>query len=370
MSNGAQLRFGASSRGAAPAAELAFGAWGVGGRGWGGARSEAERVAAVERAYELGIRFFDTAPAYGDSERILGTALKPVRDEVAIATKVGPRDDPRASLEASLQRLATERVDLLQLHEPKDDMESKLEVMHELREEGKAAALGICNATTAQLTRACETGSITALQAAYNLFDRDVEERDLPACRRLGLGFLAYRPLSSGLLGGRFSSVPPRFAPDDHRGRIYWFKGEEFRRRMKVVEELRRLADRSGRSLAGVALGWVRSRPGVTHVLMGARSADQVEANARHSTPPDGDEIAAIDALVADVFRPPRATASLLDASTEWGERERFIVERLDGRRSYEEIAAEWSDKGGKPMIAAQVKTFGDELVRRGVAEQ
>src|SRR5437667_7318944 len=97
---------------------LGFGAWAVGGTGWGAASAEADRLAAVRRALELGITFFDTAPAYGDgaSESLLGRALKADRDRVAIATKVGPRDDPRRSLEASLRRLATEYVGLVQPH--------------------------------------------------------------------------------------------------------------------------------------------------------------------------------------------------------------------------------------------------------------
>lgn len=332
--------------------------------------SEAEGLAAIVCAYELGIRFFDTAPTYGDSEHLVGRALETVRDHVTIATKVGPRDDPRASLSSSLERLGTDRVDLLQLHEPGEDLEAQLDVMRELQEEGKAVAVGICNATVTQLAQACRAAPMSTLQGPYNLFDRDVEERELPFCRERGLGFLAYRPLASGLLSGRFSSNPPSFEPGDHRDRIYWFKGEEFDRRTKVIQKLRELADRAGRSAAGVALGWVRARPGVTRVLMGARTADQVEANVRDSAPLEHDEVQTIDSLVAAAFAPPRASVRLLGSSREWGDRERFIIERLDGTASYEQVAAQWSDLGGKPMIAAQVRLFADQLVMQGLAER
>src|SRR5207247_7825764 len=124
---------------------LGFGAWAVGGTGWGAAPAEGDRLAAVRRALELGITFFDTAPAYGDgaSESLLGRALKADRDRVAIATKVGPRDDPRRSLEASLRRLAMDYVDLIQLHEALEGWERQLEQLHALQHDGKALAVGL-----------------------------------------------------------------------------------------------------------------------------------------------------------------------------------------------------------------------------------
>jgi len=116
----ARTSVGALSRFIGPEASLGFGAWAVGGSGWGAPADEADREAAVRLALERGVTFFDTAPTYGDgaSETILGRALQRDRERVAIATKVGPHDDPRASLEASLRRLQTEYVDLVQLHEP------------------------------------------------------------------------------------------------------------------------------------------------------------------------------------------------------------------------------------------------------------
>jgi aryl-alcohol dehydrogenase-like predicted oxidoreductase len=347
---------------------LGFGAWAVGGTGWGAPGDARDRTAAVERAVECGITFFDTAPSYGDgaSEVLLGRLLAPHRARVAIATKVGPHDDPRSSLEASLRRLQCDCVDLVQLHEAQAGWEWRLEQLAELQEEGKARAVGLCNATHRQVARALELAPLASYQGPYNLFDRDVEQRELPLCRERQLAFLAYRPLASGLLTGKYAA-PPEFRDGDHRRRIYWFRGREFDRRRAVVEALRGLARELDMPLAGLALAWTLSQPGVTIVLAGARTAVQVEENltgTRHLTP---DTLSRIGAVVAAAFRPPRATDALRRQAAAWGERERFIVARLDGQTSAEDIAAAWTDRGEQPMVAAQVNAFCDQLRDRGL---
>src|SRR2546426_6745977 len=114
----------------------------------------------------------------------------------------------------------------------------------------------VCSSDLRQLERALTLAPLATYQAPYSLFDRDVEERDLPLCRARGLAFLAYRPLAAGLLTGKYEA-PPQFADGDHRQRIYWFKGKEFERRRRVIERLRPIAQREGRSLIGLALGWL-----------------------------------------------------------------------------------------------------------------
>src|SRR5437870_7474951 len=264
MRPGARTQVGPPLRWLTSEPSLGFGAWAVGGMGWGAASAERDRLAAVRRAVELGITFFDTAPTYGDgaSESLLGGALKADRDRVAIATKVGPRDDPRASLEASLRRLTTDYVDLVQLHEALERWEWQLEALYRLQLEGKALAIGLCNATHLQVARALTIAPLATYQGTYNLFDRDVEERELPLCRERGLAFLAFRPLAAGLLTGKYRE-PPDFPDDDHRRKVYWFKGKEFERRQRTIERLRRVARREGVSLLELALGWLRARPGV-----------------------------------------------------------------------------------------------------------
>ena len=372
MHAGARTDVGPPPRFMAAGPILGFGAWAAGGSGWGSRDRDdsAVREAAVRRALDRGVTFFDTAPSYGDgtSETLLGRVLRSRRDAVTIATKVGPRDDPRASLEASLRRLGTEYVDLIQLHAALDGWEARLEALAGLQAQGKARGIGLCNATHLQLRRARELVPVATYQGSYNVFDRDVEQRELPLCREQGLGFLAYRPLAAGLLTGKYAA-PPAFGDDDHRRRIYWFRGAEFERRRRAIVRLWPIAERLGLTLAALALAWVYSQPGVGVVLAGARSAEQVDQNlvgARRLAP---DTRAAIDEVVSDEFRPAQASAACREQAATWGERERFIVERLDGRTRYEAIAAEWTDRGGgaQPMIAAQIKTFADQLHERGL---
>lgn len=367
MHPGARTNVGPPPYFLAPPARLGFGAWAVGGAGWGRAEPEAERIAAVRRAVERGVTFFDTAPGYGAgaSEELLGRALQGA--PVAIATKVGPADDPRRSLDASLRRLRRDAVDLVQLHELGEGWERRLDVLHRLQLEGKARAIGICNATHLQLARARAIAPVAAYQGPYNLFDRDVEERELPLCCRHGMAFLAYRPLAAGLLTGKFRE-PPAFPEDDHRRRLYWFRGPEFTRRRGVLARLEDLARELGQSVAAVALGWLLAREGVSVVLVGARTAAQVDENfAARALEPEA--VAAIDAAVAAAFRPPRAGARARALAATWGERERHIVARLDGRRRYEAIAAEWTDRGAAQLVAAQVKVFVDRLAAQGLVE-
>ncbi len=369
MHTGARKRFGPllveGSR-----TMLGFGAWGVGGSGWGAPSAEADRLAAIERAREGGVLWFDTAPTYGDgvSERLLGRALGPHRDTVHIATKVGPLDDPRQSLEGSLRRLGTDYVDLVQLHEIAEGWESRLETLHQLQQEGKARAIGVCNASHLELSRALALAPIATYQGPYNLFDRDAEERLLPLCRARGLAFLAYRPLASGLLSGEFSESP-RFPNRDHRARLYWFRGAEFERRRTAIRELTILAAALGISLPVLALRWLLSRAGVTIVLTGARSAAHVADNLTARDVPLAETTSCeIETAVRPIFRLPAATTVAAQEARSWGPRERFIVERLDGRSTPESIAAAWTDRGEQPMVAAQVKVFADQLRERGLA--
>src|SRR5437899_3499982 len=176
MRPGARTDVGPPLRFLTSGPSLGFGAWAVGGTEWGAAAAEPERLAAIHRALELGVTFFDTAPTYGDgtSETLLGQALKANRDRVAIATKVGPRDDARASLEASLRRLQTDYVDLVQLHEAIERWEWRLDELHELQIARKARAIGLCNATPLQLAPALEPVPVVAYPGPSNLVDRAV----------------------------------------------------------------------------------------------------------------------------------------------------------------------------------------------------
>src|SRR3989454_11554263 len=185
MYEGARADLGPLSRFLSAETRLGFGAWAVGGAGWGAAGDERERATAIRHAVERGVTFFDTAPSYGagESERLLGRALKADRARVAIATKVGPRDDPRASLEGTLRRLDSDYVDLVQLHEPLERWEWRLEKLHTLQVEGKALAPGPCNATHLPPGRAPTTAPPATYQAAHHLFHHHPEEAEPPLGR-------------------------------------------------------------------------------------------------------------------------------------------------------------------------------------------
>ncbi|MGI8425408.1 MAG: aldo/keto reductase [Actinomycetota bacterium] len=350
-------------------AQIGFGAWGVGGEDWGPGADWTTREKTVQLAAERGVVVFDTAPTYGESEELLGRVLKQQRAKIVLATKVGPRDDPRASLEVSLRKLDTEYVDLLQLHEVGDNFERSLQELSRLKEEGKALAIGLCNATGKQLSRALEFAPLSTYQAAYNLFDREVEQKETPLCRKHKLSFLAYRSLASGVLTDTFSQESVSdLAPDDHRHGIWWFKGPELARRVAVLDRLRQIAAKGGRTVSALAIGWALNQPGVSVVLAGARTPKQLEENLEAKNKPlEGEEIAAVNEAVAEVFKPAAATQAAREAAAEWGGREQFIVDRLDGRTSYDSIAAEWSEAEDTHLMGAQVRQFVDQLAAEGM---
>ncbi|MGH2773756.1 MAG: aldo/keto reductase [Actinomycetota bacterium] len=349
--------------------QIGLGAWGIGGADWGHGADRRQRIETVEAAVEKGVRFFDTAPTYGESEEILGAALRPHRERVMIATKFGPRDDPAASLERSLRRLNTDYVDLFQLHEPGENFEALLEKLAQLKDEERVREIGICNASPRQLERALQIAPLSSYQGAYNLFDREVEQHILPACRKNGLAFLAYRPLASGVLTDKFSArLAERLPIGDHRLQIWWFRGRELQRRLAVHGALKEAAAESGRTVSSLALAWLLERPGVTVVLAGARTSGQLEENLTAAEHPlSSDELELIETTVSLVYRPVRATRQAVEAAAEWGDRERFIVEHLDGRTPYDAIAAKWSERDEKGLLSAQVIQFVDQLAEAGM---
>lgn len=348
----------------AAGSRLGFGAWQIGGRDWGPSMDRRDAMSLVSRALELGITIFDTAPNYGASEEILGEALGSDRDSVSIATKVGPRDDPESSLQRSLLRLRSDYVDLLQLHEPGPDFERKMEGIAALKERGVANAVGLCNATTAQLRWAVDNVALDAYQAQYNLFDREAEQRHIPICRDAGVALIAYRALASGLVGSGLKTFDVR----DHRGRIYWFAGPELPRRNEVLEMLEEIAVQKRVAVTALALAWALQRPDVSVVLMGARTNRQLEQNLDAVTLKlEPRDLAAIEGAVRKAFPVARASNRAIDESRNWGERERFIVARLDGNTPYEAVAATWNDSREEQLTTAQVRVFVDALSEQGL---
>jgi aryl-alcohol dehydrogenase-like predicted oxidoreductase len=243
----------------------------------------------VDAAIETGVTFFDTADVYGDgdSERFLGELLRGRRDRVVLATKFGhgdPRGGSRAhvleAIDASLERLRTDHVDLCYYHRPDGvtPLAETLGAMHELVDAGKARYLGVSNFSAEQLREAdalarTEGSPLVALQNEYNLLRRDAERDTLPVCRELGIGFVPYFPLASGVLSGKYR----RGEPDPPGSRLEGRVAHDVFDRIAPLEELARTR---GRTLLELAIAVLASQPGVASVIAGATSAEQVRANA------------------------------------------------------------------------------------------
>lgn len=266
---------------------------GLGCNNFGGRIDFEATRAVVEAALDVGVTFFDTAEIYGGggaSERFLGEILEGRREPVVIATKFGwlpehgrgSGNSVRRAIEGSLERLRTDYVDVYYLHKPDPDtpIAETLDALDELVREGKARAIGCSNFSAEQLQEAervaaeLGTSRFVALQNEYSLLQRRDDADVLPLCRELGVGYVPYFPLASGLLTGKYRRGEP--APEGTR-----LAGREIDPdRLERVEALRRFAEERGRTLLELAIGALVSTPGVASVIAGATKPEQVRANA------------------------------------------------------------------------------------------
>jgi aryl-alcohol dehydrogenase-like predicted oxidoreductase len=269
---------------------------GLGCNNFGGRTDEAASRAVIDAALDSGVTFFDTADVYGNrggSEEIIGRALEGRRDQVVLATKFGhdlgdgetrrgSREYIRNAIEASLRRLRTDRIDLYQYHRPDGvtPLDETLGALQELVEEGKVRAIGSSNFTAAMVEEAdgiaSERGQkpFATEQSQYSWLRRDAEEELLPTCERLGVGFIPYFPLASGLLTGKYRKGEP--PPEGTR-----LHGREIDDAdLDRVERLREYADARGITLLDVAVGGLLAQPGVACVITGATKPEQIRANA------------------------------------------------------------------------------------------
>ena len=277
---------------------VGFGCWAIGKTWWGDDVHDATSIAAVRRALDLGVNWFDTAPIYGwgHADETLVAGLGDRKREVVIATKVGVArgaddhahslltpDNLRADLEASLARLGVETIDLLQVHWPCESgtpLEVTFEALDVLRREGKFRYLGVCNYDAATIERIAAITPIASLQMGYSLVRREFERHERRTCARLGIGMLAYEPLCRGLLTGKYTHAPT-FPATDLRAHDERFQGHRFLHGQRLAADLAKVATKVGVPTAAVAIGWVASRPGVTAVIAGAKRPEQVEQNVR-----------------------------------------------------------------------------------------
>jgi aryl-alcohol dehydrogenase-like predicted oxidoreductase len=226
----------------------------------------------------------------------VGRALKGRRDQVFLATKFGIVRDPadpakrgvngspayvRSSVEGSLRRLGIETIDLYYQHrvDPNTPIEETVGAMSRLVEEGKVRFLGLSEASPETLERACKTHPITALQTEYSLWTRDPEPEILPACRRLGVAFVAYSPLGRGFLTGAFTS-PDDFEADDYRRTSPRFQGENFARNLQLVDKVKQLAKSVGVTASQLALAWVLAQGEDIVPIPGTKHRKYLEQNA------------------------------------------------------------------------------------------
>ncbi len=247
---------------------------------------DARSIAAVHAALDAGINFFDTAEGYGEgyAERVLGQALQGRGDEAVIATKVSRQncrpEDVERSCEQSLKRLRTDCIDLYQVHWPNHEVPFAQTVgaLQKLKASGKIREWGVSNFGKFDLRDLLEVDRPESNQVPYSLLWRVIEHDILPACRNSSIGVICYSPLAQGILTGKFEK--PQNVPAQ-RQRPRYCDEDVIDLSFQVVDEVRAVSDQIGEREAVVALAWVLARPGVTSVIAGARSPEQVTQNAR-----------------------------------------------------------------------------------------
>ena len=278
-------------------------------------RDDAESVATIHRALDLGVTFLDTADMYGPhiNEELVGRAIKGRRKSVVLATKFGVvrSGDPQArgingrpeyvqqACEGSLKRLGVDHIDLYYQHrvDPDTPIEETVGAMARLVEQGKVRFLGLSEAAPGTLHRACRVHPISALQSEYSLWTRDPEDGVLATCRELGIGFVAYSPLGRGFLTGQFKTLED-IPADDYRRTSPRFQGENFQKNLSLVARIETMARAKGCTPSQLALAWVMAQGNDVVPIPGTKRRKYLEENVGATavtlTPSD---LAGIDAI-------------------------------------------------------------------------
>lgn len=277
---------------------LGIGAWAMGGSGWAfswGHQEDEESIGAIHAALDRGLNWIDTAAVYGlgHSEEVVAKALKGRSNRPYVFTKCEriwdedrqirkslKRESIFAECEASLRRLEVDTIDLYQIHwpEPDEDVEEGWAALAELKKQGKVRWIGVSNFDAAQLARAQAIAPITSLQPPYSIIQSEIEAEILPYCGANNIGVIVYAPMKSGMLTGamtreRVASLPE----DDFRRRNPYFQEPMLTRNLKVVDILREIGNKHGRTPGEVAIAWTLRRPEITGAIVGMRSPQQVE---------------------------------------------------------------------------------------------
>lgn len=276
---------------------IGYGAWGIGGAPFWNNEGDNKSLNSIKKAYDLGINFFDTAPVYGfgHSEELIGKALKPFRDKVIYATKCGLRwdksslsairkDASRSSIleeiDQSLQRLDTDVIDLYQVHWPdvETDQKETMETLLEIQEKGKIRHIGVSNYSAEQIKECLKYGKIVSLQPEFSLLAREIEKETVPVCLENDIGIIAYSPLASGVLTGKYDKNT-RFEDWRSKGIIGTFTGEGFIKNIEKVDRLKEIAEAEGKTCGQMAINWVLRQQGLSTALVGVKNSGQVKEN-------------------------------------------------------------------------------------------
>jgi len=316
------------------ASVVGLGTWAMGGWMWGGT-DEAASIDAIHAAIDAGINLIDTAPIYGfgTSETIVGRAIRQRRDEVVLATKcsmvcdpslgefifksssLGPDPDGlisihiclepdsiRREVEGSLKRLQTDYIDLYQTHWQSEStpIADAMAALMELKQQGKIRAVGVCNASDAQLEQYRQAGTLDADQEKYSMLDRGFDDARLPYCREQNVAVLGYSPLVLGLLTGKIGA-DRKFNVGDLRLTHPRFTKDNLQRIAAMLERFRPIAEGHQITLAQLAIAWTVHQPGLTHALCGARNRQQaIENAAAGDVGLSTEELAAMERAIAE----------------------------------------------------------------------
>jgi aryl-alcohol dehydrogenase-like predicted oxidoreductase len=284
--------------------------------------NDADSIATIEKCFDVGINHLDTAHVYGpngESENLIRRALAGTRgsgsrrDEMVIATKCGIHYENGAMVtdnrperlrfecDESLQRLGTDRVELLYLHAPDDKvpLADSAGALRKLMEEGKTRSVGVSNFTVEQMEEFHAVCPIAATQMPYNMLQRDIEKQTIPWCRARNVAVMIYWPLMKGLLAGRLPRSQ-QLDERDSRRKYPMYQGDEWEKNQDFIEQLRGVADSSGHTVAQVVVNWTINQPGITAALCGAKRPAQIEETAgAMGWELNADERGAIEAAIA-----------------------------------------------------------------------
>jgi aryl-alcohol dehydrogenase-like predicted oxidoreductase len=274
---------------------VGLGTWAMGNDFWGPVDDD-QSVRAIQEAVDNGINLIDTAPAYGagHAEEVVGKAIQGRRDEVVVATKVGiirTEDDfirnlkpesMQREIDDSLRRLGVDTIDLYQIHWPDPDtpLESSMETLNKMQEQGKIRSIGVSNFNVKLLEQARTMGNVISVQPQFSLLHRKEESSLLPYCAKNNIGVLGYGSLAGGILTGKYREIPS-LEEGDNRDQFYrFFQEPTWSKVQSLLDVLRAIAEERGVTVAQVAINWAIEQRGVTTALVGAKNPNQARTNA------------------------------------------------------------------------------------------